>query len=125
MLDFMQFELNGKSNNRRKRRSMPNVTYSLDTLPPVDTDSLEKLALLNDEDIDFSDIPLLSSDKLQEFAPAHYSNKDMYKPIKVDIHAKVDADVLLWLKSFGKGYQTRMNAILRIAMRQSHKKTGH
>ena len=47
---------------------MPNVTYSLDTLPPVDTDSLEKLSLLNDEDIDFSDIPLLSSDKLQEFA---------------------------------------------------------
>lgn len=48
---------------------MPNVTYSLDTLPPVDTDSLEKLALLNDEDIDFSDIPLLSSDKLQGIRP--------------------------------------------------------
>ena len=28
-------------------------------------------------------------------------------------------DVLLWLKSQGKGYQTRMNAILREAMIRS------
>lgn len=101
---------------------MQNVTYSLDTLPPVDTGALEKLSILNDEDIDFSDIPLLSDNKLHEFSPAHYSTQEMYKPVKVDIHAKVDADVLLWLKSFGKGYQTRMNAILRKAMIQSQKK---
>jgi uncharacterized protein (DUF4415 family) len=30
--------------------------------------------------------------------------------------AKVDADVLAWLKSEGDGYQTRMNAILRREM---------
>jgi uncharacterized protein (DUF4415 family) len=29
---------------------------------------------------------------------------------------RVDADVLAWLKGQGKGYQTRMNAILRRAM---------
>ncbi|CAN5324357.1 hypothetical protein BH11PSE10_BH11PSE10_14140 [soil metagenome] len=29
---------------------------------------------------------------------------------------RADADVLLWLKSQGKGYQTRINAILRDAM---------
>jgi uncharacterized protein (DUF4415 family) len=28
----------------------------------------------------------------------------------------VDSDVLVWLKSQGKGYQPRMNAILRQAM---------
>lgn len=32
---------------------------------------------------------------------------------KRDIHMKVDADVLEWFKAQGKGYQTRMNAILR------------
>jgi uncharacterized protein (DUF4415 family) len=32
---------------------------------------------------------------------------------------RVDADVLLWLKGQGKGYQTRINAILREAMLQS------
>jgi uncharacterized protein (DUF4415 family) len=31
----------------------------------------------------------------------------------------VDADVLAWLKSQGKGYQTRINAILREAMLRS------
>ena len=29
---------------------------------------------------------------------------------------RIDADVLLWLKSAGPGYQTRLNAILREAM---------
>jgi uncharacterized protein (DUF4415 family) len=29
---------------------------------------------------------------------------------------RVDSDVLAWLKSQGKGYQTRINAILRAAM---------
>ena len=33
---------------------------------------------------------------------------------------RIDADVLLWLKSNGKGYQTRINAILREAMLQQH-----
>jgi uncharacterized protein (DUF4415 family) len=29
---------------------------------------------------------------------------------------RIDADVLAWLKSYGKGYQSRLNAILRAAM---------
>jgi uncharacterized protein (DUF4415 family) len=32
---------------------------------------------------------------------------------------RVDSDVLAWLKSQGKGYQTRLNAILREAMLRS------
>ena len=39
-----------------------------------------------------------------------------YRPVKKQITARVDADVLTWLKSQGKGYQSRMNAILRDAM---------
>jgi uncharacterized protein (DUF4415 family) len=39
-----------------------------------------------------------------------------YRPVKKQITARVDADVLAWLKSQGKGYQSRMNAILRDAM---------
>jgi uncharacterized protein (DUF4415 family) len=29
---------------------------------------------------------------------------------------RIDADILEWLKSHGKGYQSRPNAILRAAM---------
>jgi uncharacterized protein (DUF4415 family) len=43
-----------------------------------------------------------------------------YRPVKHQITARVDADVLAWLKSHGKGYQTRINAILRREMLAAH-----
>jgi uncharacterized protein (DUF4415 family) len=36
--------------------------------------------------------------------------------VKQQITARVDADVVAWLKSYGKGYQSRLNAILRREM---------
>ena len=39
---------------------------------------------------------------------------------KKSIHLRIDPDVLEWLKSQGKGYQTRINAILRQYM-DAHK----
>ena len=44
-----------------------------------------------DEDIDFSDVPAV-------------------------VDWSLDADVLEWLKAYGKGYQTRANLLLRHAM---------
>ena len=35
---------------------------------------------------------------------------------KKGIYVRLDADVIEWLKSKGKGYQTRMNAMLRVLM---------
>ncbi len=32
---------------------------------------------------------------------------------KASVSLRVDADVLAWFKSQGRGYQTRMNAVLR------------
>lgn len=34
-------------------------------------------------------------------------------PPKASVSLRVDADVLAWFKSQGRGYQTRMNAVLR------------
>jgi uncharacterized protein (DUF4415 family) len=42
-----------------------------------------------------------------------------YRPVKRQITARVDADVLEWLKGQGKGYQSRINAILRREMLES------
>ena len=39
-----------------------------------------------------------------------------YRPVKKQLTVRIDADVLEWLKSQGKGYQRRLNAILRTAM---------
>ena len=50
------------------------------------------------------------------------SNKkfqQMYAPRKRSVTTKIDEDVLAWLKMGGRGYQTRLNAILRKAMQES------
>ncbi len=42
----------------------------------------------------------------------------MFRPMKKSTTVRLDADVLDWLKARGKGYQTRLNALLREAMRK-------
>lgn len=39
-----------------------------------------------------------------------------YRPIKKPLTIRLDADVLAWLKAGGRGYQTRINKLLRSAM---------
>jgi uncharacterized protein (DUF4415 family) len=65
---------------------------------------------------DFSDAPELTDEQLAKMKPSHYRNMANYKPIKKTVNVRLDADVIEWLQSAGKGYQTRMNAILRDAM---------
>jgi len=38
-------------------------------------------------------------------------------PAKTPVNAKFDSDVVRWFKSQGRGYQSRMNAVLRAYMR--------
>jgi uncharacterized protein (DUF4415 family) len=47
----------------------------------------------------------------------------MPKP-KVDVHMRVDGDVLDWFRKSGKGYQTRINAVLRSYVTQMRKREG-
>jgi uncharacterized protein (DUF4415 family) len=39
-----------------------------------------------------------------------------YRPLKIPITLRLDADVLAWFKKQGRGYQTRINRTLRKAM---------
>jgi uncharacterized protein (DUF4415 family) len=72
---------------------------------------LEALETLPDEAIDYSDIPALT-DEFWESATC----SPLHKPLKQQLTVRVDSDVVAWLKAKGKGYQTRMNRILRSAM---------
>ena len=90
--------------------------YSLDSTKPVSLTKTQRaeiktLSELPDNKIDYSDIPPLPA----EFWKQATSNP-FYKPTKTSTTVRVDSDVLVWLKSQGKGYQTRINAILRAAM---------
>jgi uncharacterized protein (DUF4415 family) len=44
-----------------------------------------------------------------------------YRPPKRPVTIRLDADVIDWLKSYGRGYQTKANGLLRHAMEASHK----
>lgn len=72
---------------------------------------LDALAKKPDRAIDYSDIPPLTGDFWKNAV-----RNPFYKPTKQVTTVRVDSDVLLWLKGQGKGYQTRLNAILRDAM---------
>lgn len=83
---------------------------------------IEELTALPDSAIDTSDIPEWTD---EDFANAirlkgrSFSEvMKLYKIRKAPITARIDMDILEWLKSKGEGYQTRLNAILREAMRK-------
>lgn len=82
------------------------VKYRLDpdSPPPLTRKqriALEALDKLPDSEIDLSDIP---------------EHTTFYKPVKKQTTIRIDADVLAWLKTYGRGYQTKINAILRQEM---------
>ena len=90
------------------------VSYMLETLPPL-TDrqraGLKALAARPDSEIDTSDIPEMTDQQWKKARRSYF-----YRPVKRQITARVDADILDWLKAQGKGYQSRINAILRREM---------
>ena len=75
-------------------------------LSKEDKKRLEKLASLSDDEIDLSDIPELDE---EWFASA----KVVLPKNKTPVTMRLDDDIVEWFKSDGKGYQTRINAILR------------
>lgn len=72
--------------------------------------------MISDEDIDFSDIPPLT----ESFWKNAQAFNALYQPKKQQITLRIDANILAWLKSSGKGYQTKINRILRHAMLASN-----
>ncbi|MCL1927956.1 MAG: BrnA antitoxin family protein [Treponema sp.] len=88
------------------------VKHTLETLPTVSKEDLDRVDAIKDEDIDYSDIPEFKD--FSGFRP--WQERKMFKPIKQTITCKLDADIVAWLKQDGKGYQTRLNTILRQAM---------
>lgn len=66
-----------------------------------------------DSEINFRDIPRqdLDSDQWKNGVVGKY-----FRPIKEPIALRLDADIIAWFKAQGKGYQTRINEILRSEM---------
>jgi len=84
---------------------------TLSSLTPRQRQQVVALAAKPDAQIDYSDIPPLSS----RFWKNAVRNP-FYRPVKCQLTVRLDADVVAWLREQGKGYQTRINALLRAAM---------
>jgi len=71
---------------------------------------IERLRKMTDEDIDFSACP--------EMDENFFKNAKIVLPLKKEtVTMRLDQDVLEWFRAQGKGYQTRINALLRSYMK--------
>jgi len=96
---------------------MSMVRYKRDDLPLLTEErksEIEALAERPDSEIDYSDIPPLDESFWVRAVPNPF-----FRPVKASTSIRIDADVLAWFKSQGKGYQTRINTALRETMLRS------
>jgi uncharacterized protein (DUF4415 family) len=75
-------------------------------------DEIRALKRMKDREIDTTDIP-----PVLDWSKAVVGK--FYRPIKKPLTIRLDADVLFWLKGQGKGYQTRINTLLRSSMEKA------
>ena len=69
----------------------------------------KRLERMTDEEIDVSDIPPLDE--------AFFKNATLRMPTsKKAVSLRLDSDLLDWFREQGKGYQTKINAVLRVYM---------
>ncbi len=81
------------------------------------TKELAALAALPDDKIDLTDLP-----EVLDWSRGVVGK--FYRPIKKPLTIRLDADVLAWLKNQGRGYQTRINKLLRAAMEGRKRRSG-
>lgn len=72
------------------------------------------IAAMKEEDIDLSDMP-----EVLDWSKAEMGK--FCRPPKKPVTMRLDEDVIDWLKSYGTGYQTRANLLLRHAMASAAK----
>jgi uncharacterized protein (DUF4415 family) len=100
------------------------VKYEVDLSDPPALTAAQKAELRAlqarpESEIDYSDIPRLREDFWKKAV-----RNPFYRPTKTSTTVRIDSDVLHWLRSHGKGYQSRINAILRREMLASLKVTA-
>ncbi len=92
---------------------MPTSKKKLDDLS-ISDDRLTELAAMPDEDINTSDIPELTEDFWKN-AKVRYPSEG-----KERLTVRFDEDMVQWFRSQGRGYQAKMNAVLR-SFYEAHK----
>lgn len=76
---------------------------------PEQRRQIAAVAAQKDADIDLAEMP-----EVVDWRGAEVGR--FYRPPKKPVTLRLDQDIVDWLKSYGRGYQTRVNALLRYAM---------
>lgn len=77
---------------------------------------LKALQAMPDSAIDYNDAPPTKPEEWRDAVVGKF-----YRPIKQQLTLRIDADVVDWFKKQGRGYQTRINELLRDAMMKEAK----
>ncbi len=81
-------------------------------LTKAQADEIRNLSRMKEKEIDLSDIP-----EVTDWSSAVVGK--FYRPIKTLVTLRLESDVLAWLKQQGRGYQTRINSVLRVEMERA------
>lgn len=102
------------------RKASTSRKSKTDSIDRTDHTDYERLAAMKDEDIDFSENPEATPEM---FARAVLRRNFVVIPRKKQLTLRIDSDVVEWYKKQGRGYQTKINALLRAYM-QEHLRTS-
>jgi uncharacterized protein (DUF4415 family) len=85
------------------------------------------------DDTDYARLDALSAAEVEHVAEndseglpmsdEEWARAEIRQPVKIPVGLKLDDDILNWFKSQGRGYQTRINAVLRRYV-EARRKTG-
>jgi uncharacterized protein (DUF4415 family) len=96
-----------------RTRGIPKITAKMRR-------ELAALEAMPDDQIDTSDIPEMTEEDWTR-GPVYIGLH--YRPGKKSVTIRLDDDVVKWFKAQGKGWQTKMNWVLRLYF-ASHRKSG-
>ena len=75
----------------------------------------KRISKLSDKDIDYSDIP--------ETDEKFWSDAEVLFPTKkTHVSIRLDDDIISWFKQFGRGYQSKINSVLKSYITSIQKK---
>lgn len=86
---------------------------TLDELQSADMPEDSKIRIRKAVQVFDAENPPLNDNELEAFQPAINRHPEWFRPKKADVHLKIDLDVLEAFKAKGRGYQTRINEVLR------------
>ena len=91
-----------------------------DSILKTSSTDWERIDAMTDDQIDYSDSPKVSREL---FSTGRLKPSKRGAAVKEAISIRLDKDVLEWFRARGRGYQSEVNALLRVYMQQHERQS--